>query len=47
MGPMVLGGLYNAVFGAVTDTPCDLPRLAEQHARAVLAGLAPPATPEP
>ncbi len=39
MGPLVMGGLFHAVFGeAGTDAP-DLPTLAAQHARAALAGL--------
>jgi hypothetical protein len=44
MGPLVMGALFNAVFGAVTEARCDLVRLAEQHARVVAGGLClPPA----
>jgi AcrR family transcriptional regulator len=42
MGPLVLGALYNAVFGDLGGERCDLPALAAQHAGAVIAGLAPP-----
>lgn len=44
MGPLVMGALFNAVFGAVTAARCDLVRLAEQHARIVVDGLGPPAS---
>jgi len=37
MGPLVMGGLFHAVFGEV-GAP-DLPALAAQHARAALRGL--------
>ena len=42
-GPLVMGAIFNAVFGAAGEPPdrCDLVRLAEQHARVVVAGLAP------
>lgn len=39
MGPLVMGGLFRAVFGEVgTDAP-DLAALAAQHGRTVLGGL--------
>jgi AcrR family transcriptional regulator len=44
MGPLVMGALFNAVFGAVTERRCDLARLAEQHARVIAIGLSPPAS---
>jgi AcrR family transcriptional regulator len=46
MGPLVMGALFNAVFGEAGGAPerCDLVRLAEQHARTVVAGMAPPST---
>jgi AcrR family transcriptional regulator len=37
MGPLVMGGLFHAVFG--DDGAPDLPALAAQHARAALHGL--------
>jgi len=45
MGPLVMGGLFHAVFGE-TGAP-DLPALAAQHAGAVLGGLLTPASKEP
>jgi hypothetical protein len=42
MGPLVMGALFNAVFGEAGGAAdrCDLVRLAEQHARTVVAGMA-------
>jgi AcrR family transcriptional regulator len=45
-GPVVMGGLYNAVFGQTGGARLDLGRLAEQHARIALVGLAPHGAPE-
>jgi AcrR family transcriptional regulator len=44
MGPLIMGALFNTVFGEAGGAPerCDLVRLAEQHARVVVAGMAPP-----
>jgi AcrR family transcriptional regulator len=39
MGPLVLGALYNVVFGELGEARCDLAALAAQHARTVVAGL--------
>jgi AcrR family transcriptional regulator len=45
VGPLVMGGLFRAVFGE-TGAP-DLPALAAQHARAALGGLLTPTAKEP
>ena len=44
MGPLIMGALFNTVFGEAGGAPerCDLARLAEQHAGVVVAGFAPP-----
>jgi AcrR family transcriptional regulator len=39
MGPLVMGGLFRAVFGDEGTGAPDLPALAAQHARAALNGL--------
>ena len=39
MGPLVMGGLFRAVFGAEGNRAPDLQALAAQHARAALNGL--------
>jgi len=39
MGPLVMGGLFRAVFGDEGSGAPDLPALAAQHARAALHGL--------
>jgi AcrR family transcriptional regulator len=47
MGPLVMGGLFRAVFGGEgTDAP-DLAALAAQHARTALHGLLTPTLKEP
>jgi AcrR family transcriptional regulator len=45
-GPVVMGGLYNAVFDDAGGTRVDLARLAEQHAGVAVAALAPQANKE-
>jgi hypothetical protein len=40
MGPLVMGGLFHAVFGAVSGDAPDLTVLAAQHGRMAMAGLA-------
>jgi len=41
MGPLVMGALFNTVFGDIVAEPCDLVALARQHARVAVAGMAP------
>jgi AcrR family transcriptional regulator len=47
MGPLVMGGLFHAVFGADGPGAPDLAALAAQHARAALHGLLVPTSKEP
>jgi AcrR family transcriptional regulator len=47
MGPLVMGGLFRAVFGAGGTGAPDLAALAAQHARAALRGLLIPKEPKP
>ena len=47
MGPLVMGGLFRAVFGAEGTGAPDLQALAAQHAQAALGGLLIPKEPKP
>ena len=47
MGPLVMGGLFHAVFGSDGAGAPDLPALAAQHARAAMSGLLIPKEPKP